>query len=99
MLKDQLIEKLNAATKAERLAAAKETGNLGCAILGAVATGAYPDITEAAAAMCSIAPAVLPNPEKKAVYERKYRMFLRVIEALDGVWDEMQSLIERREED
>jgi len=78
---------------------AKETGNLGCAILGAVATGAYPDITEAAAAMCSIAPAILPNPKKKAIYDRKYQMFLRVIEALDGVWDEMQCLIDRREED
>ena len=72
-----------------------ETGNLGCAVLGAVATGAFETIQEAAAHMCRIAPAVLPNPEKKAIYDRKYQMFLQVIQALDSVWDSMQSLIDQ----
>ena len=72
-----------------------ETGNLGCAVLGAVATGAFDTIQEAAAHMCRIAPAVLPNPEKKAIYDRKYQMFLQVIQALDSVWDSMQSLIDQ----
>ena len=72
-----------------------ETGNLGCAVLGAVATGAFETIQDAAAHMCRIAPAVLPNPEKKAIYDRKYQMFLQVIQALDSVWDSMQSLIDQ----
>ena len=72
-----------------------ETGNLGCAVLGAVATGAFDTIQEAAAHMCRIAPAVLPNPEKKEIYDRKYQLFLQVIQALDGVWDSMQALIDR----
>lgn len=72
-----------------------ETGNLGCAVLGAVATGAYDSIQDAAAHICRIAPAVLPNPEKKEIYDRKYQLFLQVIEALDGVWDSMQALIDQ----
>lgn len=72
-----------------------ETGNLGCAVLGAVATGAFETIQDAAAHMCRISPAVLPNPEKKAIYDRKYQMFLQVIQALDSVWDSMQSLIDQ----
>lgn len=75
-----------------------ETGNLGCAVLGAVATGAYESIQDAAAHMCRIAPAVLPNPEKKEIYDQKYQLFLQVIQALDGVWDSMQVLIDRSRE-
>ena len=65
------------------------------AVLGAVATGAFETIQDAAAHMCRIAPAVLPNPEKKAIYDRKYQMFLQVIQALDSVWDSMQALIDQ----
>ena len=72
-----------------------ETGNLGCAILGAVATGAFDTIQDAASHMCRIAPAVLPNPEKKAIYDQKYQLFQQVIQALDGVWDSMQALIDQ----
>ena len=73
---------------------ANETGNLGCAILGAVATGAYESISQAASHMCAIADPVLPDLAKRDIYEQKYRMFLKVIDALDQVWDSMQALID-----
>ena len=68
-----------------------ETGNLGCAILGAVATGAFGSIAQAAEHMCRIGAPVLPNGGYRECYERKYRMFLKVIDALDSVWNPMQS--------
>jgi L-xylulokinase len=74
---------------------ANETGALGCAIAASVAVGDYTSLADAAAAMCSIAPPVAPRPEYAEVYKRKYGMYLKVIEALDTVWTEMQSLIDR----
>lgn len=71
-----------------------ETGALGCAIAVAAAVGDYEDVAQAAAHMCAMAPAVLPRKEKAAIYEKKYALYKRVIEGLDGVWDEMQALIE-----
>jgi L-xylulokinase len=71
-----------------------ESGALGCAIAAAAAIGEHASLSEAAAAMCSIAPPVLPRPEYAKVYQRKYAMYLRVIDALDSVWSEMQAAIE-----
>lgn len=71
-----------------------ETGALGCAIAVAAAVGDYESLADAAAHMCAIAPAVLPDPEKKTIYDRKYALYCKTIECLDGLWDEMQRLIE-----
>ena len=35
-----------------------------------------------------------PNPAVTGVYDRKYRLYVRTLEQLDGLWDEMQALIE-----
>ena len=32
---------------------------------------------------------VLPRPEYAEVYERKYRMYRKVIGALSGVWEDL----------
>ena len=60
----------------------------------AAAVGDYDSLAEAAAHMCVISPAVLPDPEKKVIYDRKYALYCKTIECLDGLWDEMQQLIE-----
>ena len=73
---------------------ANETGTLGCAIAAAAAVGEYRDVAEAASKMIRLAPPALPNPETAEIYKRKYALYNRVVESLDGVWDEMQSLIE-----
>ena len=70
-----------------------ETGTFGCAITAAVAVGDFPSFADAAKQMVAVKPAVLPNQDNIAVYERKYAMYKKVIEALDAVWDDMQALM------
>ena len=74
--------------------AVNETGALGCAIAVAAGIGDYPSIADAAAAMCRIAPPVLPNPDLAGIYGKKYALYQKVIDHLDGLWDPMQELIE-----
>ena len=73
---------------------AEEAGALGCAIAAAVATGEYPSLDEAIKNMTEIREAVMPNKDLAKVYDRKYHLYLRTIECLDGLWDEMQEMVE-----
>ncbi len=72
---------------------AGETGALGCAIAASVAAGEYETLDEAVRAMTDISDAVMPDKSKKEIYDKKYRLYCRIIESLDGIWDEMQELI------
>ena len=67
-----------------------ETGAFGCALIGAVASGAYGSVAEASEKMCRISEPVLPDPKRAAVYDEKYKLYCRTIEALDSVWDFLQ---------
>ena len=71
-----------------------ETGALGCAIAAAAATGAYPSLEAAGRAMCPIGRRVTPDMEAHRAYDRRYRMYLRVIDCLDPLWDDLQRCIE-----
>lgn len=73
-----------------------ETGALGCAIIGAVASGEYPDLSAAAKAMCRVSPAIEPDTSGVNVYDEKYRLYLKTVEALDGVWDTLRQYREKR---
>ena len=44
--------------------------------------------------MCKISAAVYPRPDAAAAYEKKYRLYLRAIACLDGLWPDMQDFIE-----
>lgn len=72
----------------------KEAGALGCAIAASVASGDYATIEEAANAMCHITNRIEPNKAKADIYRRKYDLYLKTIDALDGLWSSMQELIE-----
>lgn len=74
--------------------AANEAGALGCAIAAASATGAYASLDEAIANMTDIHEAILPDPAKADIYNRKYHLYCSTIDCLDGLWDEMQKLVE-----
>lgn len=69
----------------------EETGTFGCAVLGTIATGVYPDAETAVGKMGRIAPAVQPNPAATVIYDEKYALYCKTIEALDGLWDSMQA--------
>ncbi len=72
-----------------------ETGAFGCAMNVAVAVGDYADMAEAANKMISLRSAVLPDEGRHALYARKYAMYRKVIDALDGVWEDMQQLADQ----
>ena len=73
---------------------AEEAGALGCAIAAAVATGEYPSMDEAIRNMTVVSHGIAPDLQKKDIYDRKYRLYRKTIDCLDGLWDEMQSLVE-----
>lgn len=72
-----------------------ETGTLGCAIAAAVATGAYPDYPAAVKGMVRIGGRAVPDAADSAAYKKKYAAYLRVIELLDPLWDELQPLMQK----
>jgi len=78
-------------------AGALEPGALGCAVSAAVASGEYADFAQATERMCRLAPAVLPNRANAEIYAKKYGMYLKVISALDAVWDDMRDMRDMRD--
>jgi L-xylulokinase len=71
-----------------------EPGALGCAIAASVAVGDYSSLAEASGEMCVISEAIFPRPEYADAYMRKYGIYMRVIEALDPIWPEIQDLMD-----
>ncbi|GAB1482922.1 FGGY-family carbohydrate kinase [Treponema sp.] len=66
----------------------KELGTLGCAMAAAVAAGVYPDLKSAANKMVKVKARIEPDPEAVAIYEKKYERYLKISQALDGLWGE-----------
>ena len=69
---------------------ADETGALGCAMIGAAASGAYSDIASACTEMCHVTGILQPDKTRAAVYDKKYELYCKTISALDGLWDAVQ---------
>jgi xylulokinase len=59
-----------------------DTALLGDAMLGAVATGQYDSLTDAAHAMVRTADRIEPQSEYRAVYDRMYEEYTRLFETL-----------------
>ena len=70
-----------------------ETGTLGCAMNVAVGLGDYANFQEAAAEMISMRDAVTPIKKNQKVYQERYQMYCRVIEALDPIWNDLQAIM------
>ncbi len=51
---------------------------LGTAVVAATASGLYPDLGSAAEAMAKPGKVIEPNPERRAIYDRDYRVFLEM---------------------
>ena len=73
---------------------ANETGALGCAIAVAAATGAYKSLNEAIEKRTVFSEVLKPDPEAAKVYEKKYQLYKKALASLDGLWDDMQALVE-----
>ena len=76
---------------------AGETGALGCAVAVAAAVGDYAGPADAALHMCAVSPAVYPRTEASDIYQKKYALYCRAIESLNGFWPAMQDLIEGKD--
>ena len=73
---------------------AQEVGALGCAIAAAKAVGEYSSMDAAIQNMTEIREAVMPNKSLAEQYDRKYSLYLQVIDCLDSLWDKMQNMVE-----
>ncbi|WP_332829118.1 FGGY-family carbohydrate kinase [Treponema primitia] len=67
--------------------AVKELGALGCAMAAAIAAGEFKDYGEAVASMVRVDRTVNPNPDRAAIYKKKYEKYSAIRDALGGVWD------------
>lgn len=68
----------------------KELGALGCGMAASIAAGVYKDYKEAAQHMVHVSDRVYPNPERTAIYQKKYEKYRAVSKALDSVWGQFE---------
>ena len=73
---------------------ANETGALGCAIAAAVAVAEYPDLRTAVENMTCVSRRFEPEPDRSRIYDKKYALYCKTIDCLDGLWTQMQAMVE-----
>lgn len=66
-----------------------ELGAKGAAIAAAIGAGFYRDFMEASGGTVKIKKAVMPNQGRKAVYDGKYGNFIKTMNALHGLWEDI----------
>lgn len=71
---------------------AKELGAMGAAICAAVSVGEFKSYEEAIAEFVKIKAVHHPDPAKKDIYEKKYRLYKKLVENLDPFWAEWNVL-------
>ena len=64
---------------------AREAGALGSAMCAAVAAGDHPSIVSAVQAMTRVSDTIIPDPQAAAAYRKKYTLYKKAIESLDGI--------------
>ncbi len=73
---------------------ANELGTMGAAMCAGIGVGVYKDCDHAAEVFVKVAKRVMPNKEMFAYYDKKYELYKKVIEALDGTWKYFDDLLE-----
>ena len=76
---------------------AEEAGALGCAIASAAAVGEYTSMAAAVENMTAVGRKIKPDPKLAEIYDRKYKIYRKTLECLDGLWDQMQEMVENGE--
>ncbi len=64
----------------------KELGAQGAAMAAGIAAGIYRDYQDAVSRTVKISRTVMPRPEYKEIYEKKYETYRAVIDGLAGAW-------------
>ncbi len=71
---------------------AQETGTLGAAMCAGVGVGQYPGMVQAADKFVKLKKTVCPNAESSRFYEKKYQLYKKVLDSLDGVWEDFNAI-------
>lgn len=66
-----------------------ELGALGCAMSAAIAAGEYVGYKEAAQDMVKVKYRVTPDEDKAKIYDKKYKNYRKVVDALNDVWEDL----------
>lgn len=69
----------------------KELGAQGAAMAAGIAAGIYMDYQDAIRRTVKITKTVMPRPEYKEIYEKKYATYRAVIDGLSGVWNHFRN--------
>lgn len=77
---------------------ANELGGVGGAITSAVGTGLYSSLEDAVAHMTHVSKRIEPNKENHAIYDKKYRIYVDLLNALDPVWNPLRHVQDELEE-
>ena len=70
----------------------EELGTLGAAMCAGIGSGQYKDADEAAGKFVTIKRTVYPDEKAAAYYQKKYDLYKKIIDSLDSVWPEFNSL-------
>lgn len=68
----------------------QEQGIMGAAMAAGIGAGVYSGYSDAAAKLVHVSKKVMPRPEYKEIYEKKYRNYRMVVDALSGVWEALR---------
>ncbi len=74
-----------------------ETGALGAAIAGSIGAGIFADFEAGVAAMTRARAVYAPVAARKAGYDRRYRIYLNLVETMGEFWTAQQELREHEE--
>lgn len=69
----------------------KELGAQGAAMAAGIAAGVYQDYQEAIGRTVKITKTIMPRPEYKEIYEKKYAAYRAVIEGLSNAWSHFEN--------
>jgi L-xylulokinase len=67
---------------------AKELGTMGAAMCAAVGVGEFKTYEDAMEKFVRIKYTCEPNPSRKEIYEKKYALYKRLVQNMDGLWSE-----------
>ena len=76
--------------KAMTVAVCEETGALGAAIAAGVGAGEFRDIEAGVAKLTATKAVFEPDPEMRAHYDNRYRLYRDLSAAMSGFWQEVQ---------
>ena len=65
----------------------QEGGNLACGMLAAIAVGIYPDLESASKAFIHVDKTYLPDPNRKAFYDKQYALYRTLVPKLHDIYD------------